>query len=383
MKIAVLFEGDIYNPRGEFIAIHNRVKNYCQNKSIEVDAYVFFPRYSFLLKTLLHERNGNAVSQYTIDGITYNCRWYNKSLIDSITHKFFKSSTSIEYHSLLHSCEWSKYDLISAHSLKTARIAQYVKRTYFIPYVVTWHGSSIHTLPFIDKSWYRQTKCVLSDANHNFFVSQELQDIANRISSNKGTISLNGIDLNVFYKYSDERKEQIKNEMHIGDDWVNIAYVGNCYPVKNVQYLPYLFSRIRENVHNCHFFIVGNGPFPELFQDTSLPISFLGSIGNDSMPALYNIFHLVVLPSLKEGLPMTCLESIACGSYFVGTRVGEIENVVGKEYSIKRDDDFDEVFAQKCIDVLTCNPEHKILGDTYTAKKNADNEIKLFESIVK
>lgn len=383
MKIAVLFEGDIYNPRGEFIAIHNRVKNYCQNKSIEVDAYVFFPRYSFLLKTLLHERNGNAVSQYTIDGITYNCRWYNKSLIDSITHKFFKRATSLEYYSLLKSCEWSKYDLISAHSLKTARLAQYVKRTFSIPYVVTWHGSSIHTLPFTDKNWYKQTNSVLSNADHNFFVSHDLQNTADSIGKNKGSISLNGIDVELFYRYSKEVKKRIKEKMQIADDWVNIAYAGNCYPVKNVQYLPYLFSRIVKEIPSAHFFIVGNGPFENLFIESSLPVRYLGSVDNKSMPELYNIFDLVVLPSLNEGLPMTCLEAIACGTYFIGSRVGEIENIVGDGFSVVRDSDFDDLFAKRCVEVLLSHPKCPVLSNKYTARNISNSEIDVMNSIIR
>lgn len=383
MKIAILFEGDIYNPRGEFIAIHNRVKNYTKNKSVDVDAYVFFPQYGYLWKTLFHQKNGEAVSQYKIDEITYNCKWYSKSLIDSIAHKVFKRATSLEYYSLLKSCEWPKYDLISAHSLKTARLAQYVKRTFSIPYVVTWHGSSIHTLPFTDKNWYKQTNSVLSIADHNFFVSHDLQNIANSIETNKGSISLNGIDNELFYRYSDEVKIQIKKEMQIANDWVNIAYAGNCYPVKNVQYLPYLFSRIVKEIPNAHFFIVGNGPFQNLFKDSSLPVMYLGSIDNKSMPELYNIFDLVVLPSLNEGLPMTCLEAIACGTYFIGSRVGEIENIVGDRFSVVRDNDFDDMFAKRCVEVLLSHPKCPVLSNKYTAKEIANSEINIMNAIIR
>ena len=381
-KIAFIFEGDIYNPRGEFIAIHNRIKYYKRSEKYLVDAYVCWPKYGILVKTLIKDKNGELVNTFEKDGICYHCIWYNKSLIDVITHKLFKRSTDFEYKSILRNLDLKSYDLISAHSLKSARVANYYKSKYDIPYIATWHGSSIHSLPFTDKKWYIQTQEVLSHADYNLFVSRELQDISNLIISNNSILSLNGIDPDIFYNFSAERKKIFRQKLGMSESEKIIAYVGNCYPIKNVGFLPKLFSQISKAIPNCHFCIVGNGPFRELFKNNNLRITYFGSISYSDMPYYYNSFDLVVLPSIKEGLPMTCLEATACGTYFIGSRVGEIESIVGQSFTVQRDSNFEESFINKCIEYLNTNPTKPSLKSNYKAEVIVKNEIKIINKIL-
>lgn len=381
-KIAFLFEGDIYNPRGEFIAIHNRLKYYKKSDRYLVDAYVCWPKYGLITGRLSHDKNGDIVSTFEKEGILYHCVWYPKSLTDGITHKFFKRSTDFEYKSILHDLDLKNYNLISAHSLKCARVASYYKTKYGIPYIATWHGSSIHSLPFTDKQWYIQTQEVLSCADYNFFVSNELETISKKIITNNSTISLNGIDPEIFYKFSEGRKQLFREKLGILDNEKAIAYVGNCFPIKNVGFLPSLFSRISKTVPNCHFCIVGDGPFKELFENRNLRITYFGSISYSDMPYYYNSFDLVVLPSIKEGLPMTCLEATACGTYFVGSRVGEIESIVGQNFTIPRDSNFDDSFVNKCIECLITTPQKPTLKPEYKAELIVENELKIIDNII-
>ena len=382
-RVCFLFEGDIYNPRGEFIAIHNRLKSYIKNCDFEIDAIVCWPYYNRLMQTLTHDSNGEMVDTYQMDGVTYKCLWYQKSFIDVLTHKILKRSSSLEYANLLKQFAWNKYDLIYAHSLKCGRIAKFAKEKYGIPYVVTWHGSSIHSLPFMDRNWYKETVDVLSFADHNFYVSKELQDIAERIAPNTGSISLNGIDTDMFHKFTECKLLSEKKRLNVDANKLNIAYIGNCYPVKNVSYLPKLFALISQKIADCHFFIVGNGPFKELFTDACIDVTYLGSVQNTDMPSYYNIFDLVVLPSLKEGLPMTALEATACGTLFIGSRVGEIANVVGTEFTVARDERFEENFAKRCIEALQNKELSPLLRDSYKVDTIVQNEVNIITSLIK
>ena len=82
MRIAFLFEGDIYNPRGEFIAIHNRLKNYKSYHFGNIDAYVLWPKFNFLTTLFSGGTNGDLINTFEKDGINYHCVWYPKSIID-------------------------------------------------------------------------------------------------------------------------------------------------------------------------------------------------------------------------------------------------------------------------------------------------------------
>lgn len=381
MRIAFLFEGDIYNPRGEFIAIHNRLKNYKAHNSVTIDAYVLWPKFNFLTKYITKSENGNLVNVFEKDGIEYHCLWYPKSLVDGVTHKLFKHATGVEYNSIKKLIDLRSYDLISAHSLKCARIGLYYKEKHNIPFIVTWHGSSIHSLPFSDKNWYKQTAQVLRCADYNFFVSEELQRIANQISPNKSTISLNGIDAELFYKYPGQKRDEVRKKLGFSATSKVVAYVGNCFPIKNVGFLPELFTKISEAMSDCHFCIVGNGSFKDIFNGCNLSISYLGSIDYSEMPDYYNAFDLVVLPSINEGLPMTSLEATACGTMFIGSRVGEIEKVVGAYYTVIRDTNFNESFAKKCIECLQSSLEVPSLQAKYLASDIVRNELSIIERL--
>ena len=384
MKIAIIFEGDIYHQRGEFLAIHNRMKSFLKSDSITFDAYVCGFYCDKLLRWLTKAPHTNKIDTIQIEGIQYHCVWYKRSWLDIITRKLFKRSTNFEFCSIKKLFNLEGYDLIYAHSLQMGKLAISYKIKSAIPCVVAWHGSDIHSLPFQDKNWYKYTQQVLRGADCNLFVSKELQKIANGIAENVGIVTLNGIDPSRFYPFDKKRRKELREKMGFSENEKLIAFIGNCLPVKNVQFLPTLFSNLHKAVNNCHFFIIGNGSFVELFSRYDLPLTLCGNVENDIMPDYYNIFDLVVLPSNKEGLPITCLEAVACTTPFIGSRVGEIENVVGEEYTVPLGQNFEEEFVRKCIEILTAEERHPVtLKDCYNSDYISNREIELFQNIVR
>ena len=384
-RIAVLFGGNIYNLRGEFTAIHNRVKEFKKNESLDIDVFVFcgyFDKFTRMIKRIRQPEMRRSIE---IDGVKYNCHWYQRSHIDNITHKLLKRKTKIEINGLRKKALFFKdYNLIYANSLYTAYIGMDLKKKYNIPFICMWHGSSIHTAPFDDKNVFKYTKEILENADMNLFVSNELLATARRITSKfKGEISYNGIDTERFCRLTDAQRETLRKEKGIKKDERCVAFVGNCLPVKNVQYLPELFSRISESVNNAHFFIVGKGAFAPLFVNSDINITYANEIKNDEMPQWYNCMDLIVMPSINEGLPMTCLEATACGTPFVGSRVGAIAEVVGVENTVEHNCEFKEEFAKLCIKRLNEETEDVVLSSTFKLANIVSKENSIFESIIK
>lgn len=353
-SIAIIFEGNIYKIRGEFTAIHNRVKEYKKNCDLEVDVYVFSNYFDKLTGIIKKINQPEMKTTIVIEGIKYNCLWYQRSLIDYITHKLLKRKTRFEINSVKkYSTLFKEYDLIYANSLYTAYIGLDLKQKHNIPFICMWHGSSIHTAPFYDRNVFKYTKEILENANMNLFVSDELIKTARKISKNfNGEISYNGIDTKKFYRFADTERETIRKNKGIEKDDKCIAFVGNCLPIKNVQYLPQLFTSIAKAVNNSFFFIVGKGEFAPLFANCDINITYVNEVNNEDMPQWYNSMDLVVMPSINEGLPMTCLEATACGTPFVGSRVGAIADVVGIENTVEHNSDFNKKFAKLCITKL-------------------------------
>jgi glycosyltransferase involved in cell wall biosynthesis len=78
--------------------------------------------------------------------------------------------------------------------------------------------------------------------------------------------------------------------------------------------------------------LIGEGPERSTLESLAQKLGINGHViftGHlNDMPTLYASLDICVLPSLKEGMPMTILEAMAAGKPVVCTAVGEIPNVV-------------------------------------------------------
>ena len=383
-RIALLFIGDIYKIRGEVTAIHNRIKALQKENKIIVDAYVFgeyFDKFTCFIKKI---KQIELKSTFEFDGVIYCCKWYKRSHLDNITHKLFKCRTHIEISRIVKFArEFKEYDLIYANSLFTSYIGLELKEKEKIPFICMWHGSSIHTLPFKDKSTMKYTRRILESADLNLFVSDELLDTAKRITDKfKGETSYNGIDTDTFRRLTDGERELLRQKQGISKEEKCVAFVGNCLPIKNVQYLPELFTSITKKVNRVRFFIVGKGAFAPLFADSNISVTYVNEVKNEDMPQWYNCMDLVVMPSINEGLPMTCLEATACGTPFVGSRVGAIANVVGIENTVEHNSEFNSKFAELCIKRLNAEKEEIVLPYTFKLSNIVLKERSILTSII-
>ena len=378
-RIALLFNGDIYRVRGEFTAIHNRIKELKRTTDFIIDAYVYGEYFDRFTTAIKRTKQVERKQFFELEGITYNCMWFQRSHLDNITHKFFKRRTAVEIDRIIKTDErFKEYDLIYANSLFTAHVGLRLKKKYGIPFVCTWHGSSIHTLPFKDKNVFKRTKRILENADMNFFVSDELYEIAKKIADNfKGAVSFNGIDTTQFRPRTKEEKQTIRKELGLPAESKCVAFVGNCMAIKNVQYLPQLFTRISKEVQNTKFVIIGTGAFDKLFAECNLDIIYANNVSNVDMPKWYGAMDLIVMPSINEGLPMTCLEATASGTPFVGSRVGAIADVVGVENTVEHNPEFNEAFAALCIKRLN-ETDHKVeLPEKFMLANIVDKETRI------
>ena len=272
--------------------------------------------------------------------------------------------------------------MIYANSLHTALIGMKIKQKTNKPFICMWHGSSIHTHPFNNKSIMQWTKEVLENADMNLFVSDELFETAKGFTNKiKGTISYNGIDTGKFYRLTDEEKYILRQGKGIAKEEKCVAFVGNCQPIKNIQYLPILFSKIAKEIENIRFFIIGKGEFAPYFENSKENITFVNEVKNEDMPKWYNMMDLIVMPSKNEGLPMTCLEATACGTPFVGSRVGAIADVVGLDNTVAHGENFNDEFSALCIKRLK-DGRANTLPSKVSLKNIVEKEISIINKLV-
>ena len=390
-RIVILFNGDLEDRKGFLNAVLARIK-YLKRylpENIECDVMCVSEGYGCIARRIKHKEKSDHLTEYTIDGIRIQIIWRRFSLIDYLLRiKLHSVPILTEFQNTRLSKKMKGYDLISAHSFLAADVAYKTLKKYSVPYCITWHGSDIHSAPFVNKYIYARTKTLIENAKINFFVSHALLDKSMEIT-NDGCKELlyNGISPK-FCKYGKEDKRKLRERFSIPNDVKIIAFVGSLVAIKNAALLPDIFSRISNQLRGkLVFWIIGDGKLRSPIEQRLLALGvndqvcMFGNVSHDEMPDMMNCIDLLVLPSVNEGLPLVTIEALRCGAMVIGSDVGGIPEAIGKDNVVPLGEDFVERFAQRCVSALEgqyaffANEE---LDWDLTAKK----EIKQYESIL-
>lgn len=392
--------------KGKFNAVHNRVMNLIATGKCNVDVYCLHSRDNAFTRKVRKTPKVPHVKTVTVEGIDYRILWYRFSLLDFfLTEKMHRRSFFFDRFVRRHVSMFKGYDMIIAHSYEGACMAKAVKDTYGVPYQVTWHGSDVHTHPLRNPFILRTTRKLMEAAECNLFVSKALMAASDVITEDAWKAVLyNGVS-EKFYRYPDEKRALLRSHYGLSDEDKVVAYAGNFQKVKNVAVLPELFHKIHEDFDllmaeekrediSLKFWVVGDGKLrpelePLIKKAAGTDVMFWGNRPVDEMPDIMNCIDVLVLPSRNEGLGLVAIEALKCGANVVGSDVGGIPEVIGKEYTVafgkKRGyepdycgTEFIGKFSWK-VNGLLNNPVHQAVSPDFDWKRTAENEMALIE----
>lgn len=383
-RLAVVFNSNIFDRKGLFNSVINRVSYLKKTNTFDIDVYLIQYYYPFYLRVFKKTNPSSNIkpSKLIVDNIEINILWNKFSVIDYfLVYILKKKPLFFQDFIRMHIPKFKMYDLLSVHSTFSGIFSYYINKKYKTPYYITWHGSDIHTFPFMSPELKKMTKSIIENAEGNFYVSKSLENCSKKISSKQNSnVLYNGVSP-IFKKFSLEEKIGYRKKYGVYDTKI-VAFVGNLVRVKNVLSLPDIFSQVNKKYSDSViFWIIGDGKlYNNLYEkivDSEIKCKFWKNQPLDIMPILMNCIDVLVLPSLNEGLPLVVLEALKCGVNVVGSNRGGIKEILNPDDSFDINNLFIDKISDRIVYYLSHNIDQK-LSDEFDWEKSALKESSIY-----
>lgn len=119
-----------------------------------------------------------------------------------------------------------------------------------------------------------------------------------------------------------------------------VVWVGRFVPEKGLKYLVEAAKIVPNEFEDVKFLLVGYGPLKakimKLVYEHGLlgrVVSFRGPLSRDEVARVLGKAVVFVFPSLKEGLPLSVLEAMACGVPVVGSDIPGINEIISDQHN--------------------------------------------------
>lgn len=218
--------------------------------------------------------------------------------------------------------------ILHSHGFK-ALIACYMMKGNR-PHLHTHHGDTGHTLKV--RIYEKIALLTMKSCNHVIAVSHKMKmDLDQKLAPYKKiSVIENMLSLTNANKIRAERSKKEDNEK------IELLFVGRLSPEKGL--LPFL-EALRNNTfrEKFHLTVLGDGPervLIEKFLEEHKIKALVTLHGFVSDPSSYFVKpDVLIMPSLREGLPMTLIESLASGIPVLANNVGAIASMVTHDHN--------------------------------------------------
>ena len=209
-----------------------------------------------------------------------------------------------------------------------------IGRSLGIPVTLTARGSDIHTFPQF-ATIRPQIRWALRHAQGVAAVSSTLAEIMLKLEPSLADVKIigNGVDGRRFFS---EDRRQSRSKLGLDERDKIIVSVAALKPVKGPDLLVRAASLLRRSIPGCRVLFVGNGPELPALKQLALKLEcedvceFIGPVDNEDLRHYYSAADVSCLASRNEGWPNVVLESLACGTPVVATRVGAVPDILSQ-----------------------------------------------------
>ncbi|UCG12786.1 MAG: glycosyltransferase, partial [Deltaproteobacteria bacterium] len=238
--------------------------------------------------------------------------------------------------------EGLQYDLVHSHYWLSGRVGDLAQNHWRVPHIVTFHtlGAAKNDIFGVEQEPVLRvtTERHLSTTCHRVLAGtkREKGQLVSYYGASPDSIGVVpcGVNLRLFHPRD---KAKAREQLGFNDHESLLLYVGRFAPSKGADKLLAALPYLRKHRPIRLLIVGGNGNHsPEAKKLERLShkleiqdhVNFVGRIEQEVLPTYYNAADMLVVPSRYESFGLVALESVACGTPVVATRVGAMDKIL-------------------------------------------------------
>jgi len=237
--------------------------------------------------------------------------------------------------------EGLEYDVVHSHYWLSSWVGRELSRAIGAPHVVTFHTLGLIKMQSrageVEPAERTLVETeVMASADRIIAFSPHERDAMERLygaDPKKVSLVPCGVDLSVFRPLD---QKSVRARLGLNGEKI-LLYVGRIEPLKGLDLLVETAAQM-DTGESVRMIVVGadvNGDreidrVKELAKERDLEdqIDFVGQVEHSDLPLYYNAADVCVVPSYYESFGLVALESMACGTPVVASRVGGLSTII-------------------------------------------------------
>ena len=237
--------------------------------------------------------------------------------------------------------EGLEYDVVHSHYWLSSWVGRELSRAIGAPHVVTFHTLGLIKMQSrageVEPAERTVVEAeVMASADRIIAFSPHERDAMERLygaDPKKVSLVPCGVDLSVFRPLD---QKSVRARLGLNGEKI-LLYVGRIEPLKGLDLLVETAAQM-DTGESVRMIVVGadvNGDreidrVKELAKERDLEdqIDFVGQVEHSDLPLYYNAADVCVVPSYYESFGLVALESMACGTPVVASRVGGLSTII-------------------------------------------------------